>query len=214
MMRTAFASFALTLLMTSAQAQVVVEPAALTLRLAKCEVTCLALAPKGDRILIGTDKGAELWDIQSAKKVQTFVYNEDGSSTVYHAAFNENGEYVVLIGHSGKRVVGDVKNGKMDRVLNTYTWLPDPRAVKAMGFDMKNSTFDRFYQQLQAKHGDITARSGAKGIVEFSDATGQVVQTLTFPENKDQHHKAPCLFMDGQFVTGTDDGRVLFYTLK
>ncbi|MBP6389529.1 MAG: hypothetical protein KA352_01445 [Flavobacteriales bacterium] len=213
-MRTAFASFALTLLMTSAQAQVVVEPAALTLRLAKCEVTCLALAPKGDRILIGTDKGAELWDIQSAKKVQTFVYNEDGSSTVYHAAFNENGEYVVLIGHSGKRVVGDVKNGKMDRVLNTYTWLPDPRAVKAMGFDMKNSTFDRFYQQLQAKHGDITARSGAKGIVEFSDATGQVVQTLTFPENKDQHHKAPCLFMDGQFVTGTDDGRVLFYTLK
>ncbi|MBK9076786.1 MAG: hypothetical protein IPL77_17775 [Flavobacteriales bacterium] len=214
MMRTAFASIALTLLLTNAQAQVVVEPAALTLRLAKCEVTCLALAPKGDRILIGTDKGAELWDIQSAKKVQTFVYNEDGSSTVYHAAFNENGEYVVLIGHSGKRVVGDVKNGKMDRVLNTYTWLPDPRAVKAMGFDMKNSTFDRFYQQLQAKHGDITARSGAKGTVEFSDATGQVVQTLTFPENKDQHHKAPCLFMDGQFVTGTDDGRVLFYTLK
>ncbi|MBK7269707.1 MAG: hypothetical protein IPI07_09400 [Flavobacteriales bacterium] len=214
MMRTAFASIALTLLLTNAQAQVVVEPAALTLRLAKCEVTCLALAPKGDRILIGTDKGAELWDIQSAKKVQTFVYNEDGSSTVYHAAFNENGEYVVLIGHSGKRVVGDVKNGKMDRVLNTYTWLPDPRAVKAMGFDMKNSTFDRFYQQLQAKHGDITARSGAKGIVEFSDVTGQVVQTLTFPENKDQHHKAPCLFMDGQFVTGTDDGRVLFYTLK
>ncbi|MBK6539828.1 MAG: hypothetical protein IPG10_00795 [Flavobacteriales bacterium] len=213
-MRTAFASIALTLLLTNAQAQVVVEPAALTLRLAKCEVTCLALAPKGDRILIGTDKGAELWDIQSAKKVQTFVYNEDGSSTVYHAAFNENGEYVVLIGHSGKRVVGDVKNGKMDRVLNTYTWLPDPRAVKAMGFDMKNSTFDRFYQQLQAKHGDITARSGAKGIVEFSDVTGQVVQTLTFPENKDQHHKAPCLFMDGQFVTGTDDGRVLFYTLK
>ena len=214
MMRTAFASIALTLLLTNAQAQVVVEPAALTLRLAKCEVTCLALAPKGDRILIGTDKGAELWDIQSAKKVQTFVYNEDGSSTVYHAAFNENGEYVVLIGHSGKRVVGDVKNGKMDRVLNTYTWLPDPRAVKAMGFDMKNSTFDRFYQQLQAKHGDITARSGAKGIVEFSDANGKVVQTLTFPENKDQHHKAPCLFMDGQFVTGTDDGRVLFYTLK
>ncbi|MBK7084998.1 MAG: hypothetical protein IPH53_10170 [Flavobacteriales bacterium] len=214
MMRTAFASIALTLLLTNAQAQVVVEPAALTMRLAKCEVTCLALAPKGDRILIGTDKGAELWDIQSAKKVQTFVYNEDGSSTVYHAAFNENGEYVVLIGHSGKRVVGDVKNGKMDRVLNTYTWLPDPRAVKAMGFDMKNSTFDRFYQQLQAKHGDITARSGAKGIVEFSDVTGQVVQTLTFPENKDQHHKAPCLFMDGQFVTGTDDGRVLFYTLK
>ena len=214
MMRTAFASIALTLLLTNAQAQVVVEPAALTLRLAKCEVTCLALAPKGDRILIGTDKGAELWDIQSAKKVQTFVYNEDGSSTVYHAAFNENGEYVVLIGHSGKRVVGDVKNGKMDRVLNTYTWLPDPRAVKAMGFDMKNSTFDRFYQQLQAKHGDITARSGAKGIVEFSDVTGQVVQPLTFPENKDQHHKAPCLFMDGQFVTGTDDGRVLFYTLK
>ncbi|MBK6753267.1 MAG: hypothetical protein IPG69_06665 [Flavobacteriales bacterium] len=153
MMRTAFASIALTLLLTNAQAQVVVEPAALTLRLAKCEVTCLALAPKGDRILIGTDKGAELWDIQSAKKVQTFVYNEDGSSTVYHAAFNENGEYVVLIGHSGKRVVGDVKNGKMDRVLNTYTWLPDPRAVKAMGFDMKNSTFDRFYQQMQAKHG-------------------------------------------------------------
>jgi len=214
MMRTVFTSFVLTLLMTSAQAQVVVEPAAITLRLAKCEITCLALAPKGDRLLIGTDKGAELWDIQSAKKVQTFVYNEDGSTAAYHVAFNDNGEYVVVIGHSGKRVVGDVKNGKMDRVLNTYTWLPDPRAVKAMGLDMKNSTFDRFYQQTQAKHGDVTAKAGAKGIVEFSDGSGKVVQTIHFPENKDQHHKAPCLFIDGQFVTGTDDGRVLFYTLK
>ncbi|MBK8339331.1 MAG: hypothetical protein IPK99_04690 [Flavobacteriales bacterium] len=214
MMRTTLLSIGIAALAIGAKAQVVTEPAAVTLRLAKCEVTCLALAPKGDRILIGTDKGAELWDIQSAKKVQTFVYSEDGSSTVYHAAFNENGEYVVLIGHSGKRVVGDVKNGKMDRVLNTYNWLPDPRAVKAMGLDMKNSTFDRFYQQTQAKHSDVTAKAGAKGIVEFSDAAGKVVQTLTFPENKDQHHKAPCLFMDGQFVTGTDDGRVLFYTLK
>lgn len=192
-------------------AQVVKEPAARTLKLAKCEVTCLALAPKGDRILVGTDKGAELWDIESGKRVQAFPYAEDGSTAVYHASFNTNGEFVVLIGHSGKREVWDVKSGKVDKTLQGHTWIPDPRAVKAMGLDMKNSTFDRFYQQLEARSGDITAKAVEKGAVEFRDATGNAVQKLTFPENKDQHHRAPCLFTEAQFVTGTDDGRVLFY---
>ena len=195
----------------SLSAQVFKEPAVRTIKLAKCEVTCLALAPKGDRILVGTGKGAELWDIESGKRVQSFPYAEDGSTAVYHASFNANGEFVVLIGHSGKREVWDVKSGKVDKTLQGHTWIPDPRAVKAMGLDMKNSTFDRFYQQLEARNGDIVAKAVEKGGVEFRDASGTVVQKLSFPENKDQHHRAPCLFTEAQFVTGTDDGRVLFY---
>ncbi|MBV6403315.1 MAG: hypothetical protein IT228_12230 [Flavobacteriales bacterium] len=192
-------------------AQVVKEPATRTLKLAKSQVTCLAVAPKGDRILVGTDKGAELWDIEGARRVHAFPYAQDGSTAVYHAAFNNNGELVVLIGHSGKREVWDVRSGKQDKMLHEHNWIPDPRAVKAMGLDLKNSTFDRFYQQLQAQDGTVTAVAVAQGGVEFRDAAGKVLQQLRFPENKDPHHRAPCLFNGTQFITGTDDGRVLFY---
>ncbi len=192
-------------------AQVVKEPAARTLKLTRCEVTCLAMAPKGDRILVGTDKGAELWDIEAGRRVHAFPFSEDGSTAVYHAAFNNNGELVVLIGHSGKREVWDVRSGKQDKMLHEHNWIPDPRAVKAMGLDLKNSTFDRFYQQLQAQDNGITATAVGQGGVEFHDASGKLLQKLQFPENKDPHHRAPCLFSGAQFITGTDDGRVLIY---
>lgn len=48
----------------------------------------------------------------------------------------------------------------------------------------------------------------------FTRKDGAAVQTLRFPENKDTHHRAPCLFHEGSFITGTDNGRVLFYTLR
>lgn len=197
----------------ASSAQVVLEPAAKTIELPNCEVTSLAIAPKGDRILVGTDKGAELRDLERGKRVSSFPYDEDGSTAVYYAAFNKNGEYVVLIGHAGTREVWGVKKGERDKMLRNYPWIPDAIRTRELGLRKSNSNFDRFYQQMEAKHGGITARAGEDGAVVFTDADGNALQTLTFPENKDKHHRAPCLFHDGQFITGTDDGRVLFYDL-
>ena len=185
-----------------------------TFKCGKVALTSLAVSPKGDLLLAGHSEGAELIDIESGKKVHSFPFDEDGGTSVYHMAFNENGEYVVLIGHTGKRTVWDVKNGKQDKILTNHRWIPGPRDVKSMGFEMGNSSFDRFYQQSETSHGGYTVRSGRHGIVEFIDEEGQVVHKLEFPENKDQHHRAPLLFWDGRFITGTDDGRVLLYELR
>lgn len=194
-------------------AQAVVTPPARSIRTSKAEVVALAISPKGDQLLVGLDKGAELIDLESGKRIHAFPYSEDGGTAVYSVGFNENGEYVVLIGHSGKRTVWSVKSGKQERVLSDHRWVPDPRAVKAMGLDMKNSTFDRFYQQSEASVGAFTARGGKHGLVEFVDGEGKVVQTLEFADNKDQHHRTPLLVYDGQLLAGTDSGNVLFYSI-
>lgn len=195
------------------RAQVVDPQAARTIRTSKAEVLCLAIAPKGDRILVGLTKGAELYDILTGKRVHAFPYEEDGSAAVWHVAFNDNGEQVLLMGHTGKRVVYEVKKGEKIPITTGMRWLPDPRAVKAMGFDMKNSTFDRFYQQTEAADGDLIMAAVKNGGVEVRTSTGEVLQTITFPENKDQHHRAPIIYHDGQFILGTDDGRVVFHTV-
>lgn len=206
-------SLALLLSVPVLYAQVVETPPARILRVSKAEVTALAISPKGDRLLVGLNKGAELYDLESGKRVHAFPYSEDGSTVVYHVGFNDNGEYVVLIGHSGKRTVWDAGKGAQEKVITPHRWIPDPRAVKAMGLDMKNSTFDRFYQQMELDLGGHVARAGKHGVVEFIDAEGGVTQRLEYPENKDQHHRAPLLAWDGHLLVGTDDGRVLFYRL-
>lgn len=198
---------------SAALAQVVAPVPSRTLRTAKAEVVSLAIAPKGDRILVGLSKGAEVIDLESGKKLFALPYSEDGGTAAYYAAFNDNGEYAVLIGHSGKRVVYSMKTGKPEPSLQQHRWVPDPRAVKAMGLDMGNSTFDRFYQQAEVQHGGHVLRATVHGAVEVVGADGKAVQKLEIPENKDQHHRAPLLIRDGQLLLGTDDGRVLFHTL-
>jgi len=209
-----FASLAATVLSIIVNGQVVLEPPAKTIKCDKAEVTCLAMAPKGDRILVGTDKGAELRDLNTGKRIASFSFNEDGSTVVYYCAFNENGEYVVLIGLTGKREVWEANTGKQDKMLAQQKWIPDAVRVKQLGLKMGNSNFDRFYQQMEAKRGDVTAKADKDGVVVFTDKNGAAVQTLKYPENKDQHHRAPCYFIDKWFITGTDDGRVLFYELR
>lgn len=213
MLRSAGISFAALLFAPLLHAQVIGSKPDQTLRTAKAEVVALAISPKGDQLLVGLNKGAELLDLATGKKIHAFPYEEDGGTAVYHVGFNDNGEYVVLIGHSGKRTVWGVKSGKQEKVISDHRWVPDPRAVKAMGLDMKNSTFDRFYQQTTVEVGGHTLRTSKHGAVEVVDGEGKVVQRLEFPENKDQHHRSPLLLHDGRLLLGTDDGRVLFYTL-
>lgn len=205
------ALFALLLPDAAGFAQSINTPEERTLRVSKGEVVSLAVAPKGDRILVGMAKGAEVIDLESGKKLFTLPYNEDGGTAAYYVAFNENGEYAVLIGHSGKRVVYSMKTGKPEPSLQQHRWVPDPRAVKAMGLDMSNSTFDRFYQQAELKDGEATYRAMKDGAVEVTATDGKVTQRLAFPENKDQHHRAPMLRWQDWLLVGTDDGRVLFY---
>ncbi len=195
-------------------AQEVLEPASRTILCDKAEVTCLAISPKGDRLLVGTDKGAELMDLTTGKRVYRFDFNEDKSTAVYLCIFNDNGEFVMLAGFTGKREVYDVKTGKEDRDLGPIKWLPNSLALKAMGLKTGNTPFDRYYQQVSAMHGDITAKADKDGAVVFTGKDGAAIQTLKFPENKDPHHLAPCLFTDAEFITGTDNGKVMFYTLR
>ena len=194
-------------------AQTVSEAPSRTIATGKAELTAFAIAPKGDRLLVGTDNGAGLFEIESGKKIYALAYNEDKGTAVYYVAFNENGEYAVLMGHSGKRTVWNLTDGKQERVITSFRWIPDPRSVKAMGLDMSNSTFDRFYQQGEVKIGDVTVRAGKNGIVEFVGADGKVQRTITFPENKDQHHRAPLFVWEGKLLIGTDNGNVVFYDL-
>ncbi|MBL0127811.1 MAG: hypothetical protein IPP83_10205 [Flavobacteriales bacterium] len=207
-------AFAIVVALQTASAQVVVDPPERTIRTTKAEVVSMVISPKGDRILVGLDKGAELYDLETGKKIHSYPYNEDGGTAVYHVAFNENGEYVLLIGHSGKRVVWGVKGDRPEPSLQQHRWVPDPRAVKAMGLDMSNSTFDRFYQQQQLKIGDHTVQSGKNGMVEVLDPKGESIQKLDPGANKDQHHRAPLLRWEEWLLTGTDDGRVLFYRVR
>lgn len=192
-------------------AQTVSEAPSKTIKTGKAEVTAFAIAPKGDRVLVGTNNGAVLHEIENGKKLFAFPYGEDGNTAVYHVGFNDNGEFVVLIGPSGKRTIWSAANGQQEKVITTHRWIPDPRMVKAMGLEMSNSSFDRFYQQKEVKIGDVTVRSIKNGNVEFVGTDGKVTRTLTFPENKDQHHLAPLLLWEKYLLIGTDNGNVLFY---
>lgn len=144
------------------------------------------IAPKGDRILMGTDRGAELRDLESGKCVAEFPYNENGSTTVYHGAFNDNGEYVGTTGFAGTREVWDVKTEKQDKRLAMYKWIPD--AIRTRDWLKKgNSDFDRFYQQGKAEHGNVAAHADKEGTAIFTNhIDGNALQTLAFPENKDK----------------------------
>ena len=192
-------------------AQTVSEAPSRTIKTGKAAVIALAIAPKGDRVLVGTNNGTILHEIESGKKIYAFPYGEDGATAVYHVGFNDNGEFVVLIGPSGKRTVWSAAHGAQEKVITPHRWIPDPRAVKAMGLEMSNSAFDRFYQQTEVKIGEATVRAAKKGVVEFVGTDGKVSRTITFPENKDQHHQAPLLVWENFLLIGTDDGRVLFY---
>ncbi len=196
-------------------AQAVLEPVARTIQCEKAEVLFLTVAPKGDRILVGTTKGADVMDLTSGKRVFHLEFMEDNSGAVYYALFNDNGEYVMLAGFTGKRQIWDMKTGKKEGGnLSNFPWMPNSLAMKKQNLKVGNSPFDRFYQQESAQHGEITAKADKNGTVIFTGKDGASVQTLMFPANKDQQHRSPCLFHGNEFITGTDDGKVLFYTLR
>lgn len=200
---------------TLLHAQAVLEPVTRMMQCEKAEVLFLTVAPKGDRILVGTSKGAEVMDLESGKRVFHLDFMEGNSGAVYYAQFNDNGEYVMLAGFTGKREIWDMKTGEKEGGnLANFQWMPNSLAMKKLNLKVGNSPFDRYYQQESAQHGDITAKADKNGAVSFVGKDGASVQTLLFPENKDQQHRSPCLFHGQEFVTGTDNGKVLFYTLR
>ncbi len=195
--------------------QAVLEPVTRMIQCEKAEVLFLTIAPKGDRILAGTDKGADVMDLASGKPVYHLDFMEDNSEAVYYALFNENGEYVMLAGFTGKREIWDMKTGKKEGGnLSNFTWMPNSLAMKKLDLKVGNSPFDRYYQQERAVHGELTAQADKNGTISFIGKDGASVQTLLFPENKDQQHRSPCLFNGNEFITGTDKGKVLIYTLR
>ena len=77
-----------------------------TIRTGKAEVTALAIAPKGDHVLVGLNNGAALHHIESGKKVYPLTYNEDGGTAVYHVGFNEKHHDVCVI-QGGRATTGN-----------------------------------------------------------------------------------------------------------
>lgn len=197
------------------RAQAVLEPVARTLTCEKAEVLYLTVAPKGDRLLVGTTKGADVMDLNTGKRLFHLGFEEDGNEAVYYALFNENGEYVMLAGFTGKREIWDMKTGKKEGGnLSNFRWMPNSLAMKAINLKVGNSPFDRYYQQESAVNGEVTAKADKNGSILFVNRDGAAIQTLMFPENKDPQHRAPCLFHGDAFITGTDMGKVVFYTLR
>ena len=198
-----------------ASAQAVLEPVTRTFQCEKAEVLLLVTAPKGDRILVGTSKGADVMDLVSGERVFHLEFMEDNSEAVYYALYNDNGEYVMLAGFTGKREIWDMKTGaKEGGNLANFPWMPNSLAMKKLNLKVGNSPFDRFYQQESAQLGEMTAKADKNGTVVFIGKDGAALQTLLFLENKDQQHRSPCLFQGPEFITGTDNGKVLFYTLR
>lgn len=197
-----------------ANAQAVLGPPAKTIKITKEKVNCILLSPRGDQLLIGTSDGADLIDIATGKRVHHFPFMEDQLPEVWHAQFNDNGEWLMLAGFTGKRQVWNSATGKMEDELGKVKWMPNSLAMKALGLKVGNSTYDRYYQQETATHGELKAKADKNGTVIFTDKNGAEVQRLLFPNNKDVHYRAPCVFTDTQFITGTDDGRVIIYGLR
>lgn len=167
----------------SLNAQAVLEPVTRTMQCEKAEVLFLTVAPKGDRhtgrhFQGGRCDGPRLWQACLPSGL-----HEDNSPAVYYALFNDNGEYVMLAGFTGKREIWDMKKGgKEGGNLSNFSWMPNSLAMKKQNLKIGNSPFDRFYQQESAQNGDITAKADKNGVISFIGKDGASVQTLLFPK--------------------------------
>ena len=98
-------SLAASLLASALSAQALLEPPDKTVKVSKEKVNCIHISPRGDQAIVGTSDGADLIDINTGKLVHHFKFMEDQQSEVWHAQFNDNGEWVMLAGFTGKRQV-------------------------------------------------------------------------------------------------------------
>ncbi len=216
-MKITTALFTLLILFTSTTfAQVVSSTPEKTFQCGKSRVTCFAVSPRGDQLLIGLGEYAELWDIDKGKRIYVFKHEEQGIKSIYHVMFNDNGEFAVTIDLKGKRKVWDVKSGKERKRIydkDIVSWLIKDREVKALGLSMKNTEFEYYYLQKEAAHpsAKVTAKGVKGGTVQFVGEDGKSLQDIKDPDNRDKQHIPPCFFDGGYFITGTDKGVVNFY---
>lgn len=184
----------------------------------KGQVNVLGVNALGDKLVAGTDDGAQVFDMSSGKKLFDLEFEDNRHDVaVFYLAFDEDGRYCAGIGRFGFRIIWDLETGEEVELENSMHWLPTASDVKNLGLTTKNSDTDYPYQQVAATvPGDDDKTATAKGgkIEFFSTEADKVVQTLTIEGTKTTSLKPPVFFNGEYLVTGTDAGTIGFYKLQ
>ena len=72
----------------------------------------IAFSPKGDRLLVGGDRGASLLDVKTGKSIREFPMGTQGSSWISSVAFSPDGRRMIAGLRSEGAAIWDVKTGK------------------------------------------------------------------------------------------------------
>ena len=211
------ASTFLLLFFFSAQAQVVSSEPTKTIKGLKSRVTYIQYTPKEDKVVAGFETYAAAFDLGKGKKTATFEHDYNGVKAVYYCAFDGNGDHLLTIDAKGKKRFWEMASGKLAKVNAKNNFGPDPREIIALGLKSGNSESDYFYTQKEVDlpGKKVKAKAGKRGVISFVNTeTGDVLQKITLP-NSDPFHMPPCYISpDGAyFVTGTDKGELLFYSI-
>lgn len=197
----------------NSQAQVVAEEPADEFK-CKAEVYFIGMTATEDKLVVGTDDGAQVFDMNSGKKLHDLVFEDNrDDKAVFYIAFDETGRYCAGIGRFGHRVAWDLETGEEVTKNNDMHWLPTAQDVKGMGLTTKNKETDYPLMQRVATvpgNDDVTA-TAKSGKIEFASAEQEkVIQTLKFDSSL-----TPVVLFSGEYlITGCDDGTIGFYTIQ
>jgi WD40 repeat protein len=211
-----FAAFAF-----QTKAQIVEATPVRTIKGLKSRVTHFSMNPSEDRLIVGFGEYAAIYDYSKGKKLYTFEHDYNGQTSVYYTEYHPEMDYVVTVDLKGKKRFWNATNGKLaEQVRGSKDFGPDNRGVIAMGLTNGNVESRYFYTQAEIAipGSTVIAKATKKSSIQFIDTAqdNKVIQELKFPETKDNFHMYPCwITPDGKFfVTGSDTGEVLFYTLN
>lgn len=185
----------------------------------KDNVICIAVSPKGDKMVVGFSEYAALFDLNKGKKIHVFKHAEGGATSVNYVDFSPNGEFVITVGLNGKRQIWRVEDGKEEIDLGKHhDWLLEPKFIKEkLGLKVGNSEFDTYYCQKNAMvpGTNIYAYAMKGGVVKFKDnSTEKELKEIKLECNKNILHYPPVYFFGPKklFITGDDNGTIFVYT--
>mgnify|MGYP002625447175 CR=1 FL=1 len=206
-----------TIITISASAQVVSSEPEKEFK-CKGQIYVLGVNATGDKLIAGTDDGAQVFDMGNGKKLFDLEFEDNRhDKAVFYLAFDETGRYCAGVGRYGARVVWDLETGDIVENANSMHWLPTSADTKNLGLNTKNAETDFPYQQREATvPGDDDKLATAKGckIEFFSTSAYKVVQTLTIEGAKTTALLPPVYFEGEYLITATDAGTIGFYKLQ
>jgi WD40 repeat protein len=86
----------------------------------RSDVNSAAFAPDGQRVLTGSGDGAQLWDVQSGRRVGPSCYYKD---KVMHVVFSPDGKMAVLADWDGYGVLWTLPKPKQGSLVQITRWV-------------------------------------------------------------------------------------------